>query len=77
MEMTIGGKTVPRFFYFIANTDPGSNAGMPRLSLSMGLTSDELPVGFELDAPAGTDRRLLGIGLALERILKPVPAPPQ
>ena len=77
MEMTIGGKTVQRFFYFIANTDPGSNAGMPRLSLSMGLTSDELPVGFELDAPAGTDRRLLGIGLALERILKPVPAPPQ
>jgi len=73
MELTIGGKTVPTFFFFIANTDPGSNAGIPGLSLPMGLTSEGLPVGIELDGPAGSDRRLLGIGLALERVLTPVP----
>jgi mandelamide amidase len=28
-----------------------------------------------LDGPAGSDRRLLGIGLALEKVLEPMPAP--
>ncbi len=74
-EMTVGDQKVPVFFVFIANTDPGSNAGIPGLSLPLGLTSDGLPVGVALDGPAGSDRRLLGIGLALEKVLKPVPAP--
>ncbi len=74
-EMTVNGNKVPVFFFFIANTDPGSNAAIPGLSLPLGLTSEGLPVGIALDAPAGSDRRLLGIGLALERILKPVPGP--
>jgi len=73
--MTVGDQKVPVFFVFIANTDPGSNAGIPGLSLPLGLTSDGLPVGVALDGPAGSDRRLLGIGLALEKVLKPVPAP--
>jgi Asp-tRNA(Asn)/Glu-tRNA(Gln) amidotransferase A subunit family amidase len=39
------------------------------------VTSDGLPVGVALDGPAGSDRRLLGIGLAVQRVLKPVPGP--
>jgi mandelamide amidase len=74
-ELTIGDKKVPTFFYFISNTDPGSNAGIPGLSLPMGLTREGVPAGLELDGPVGSDRRLLGIGLALEKVLKPLPPP--
>jgi Asp-tRNA(Asn)/Glu-tRNA(Gln) amidotransferase A subunit family amidase len=75
--MVVNGKTVPTFFTFIANTDPGSNAGIPGLTLPMGVTSDGLPVGLALDGPAGSDRRLLGVGLALEPLLGATPAPPR
>ncbi len=50
------------------NIAPGSTAGLPGLVLPAGLV-DGLPVAIELDGPAGTDRKLLGIGLAFEEIL--------
>jgi mandelamide amidase len=34
-----------------------------------------LPVGIELDGPAGNDRRLISIGLALERLFGALPPP--
>jgi Asp-tRNA(Asn)/Glu-tRNA(Gln) amidotransferase A subunit family amidase len=74
-ELSLNGKTLPTFFTFISNTDPGSNAGIPGLSLPMGMTANGLPLGMALDGPAGSDRRLLAIGLALESTLGPVPAP--
>jgi Asp-tRNA(Asn)/Glu-tRNA(Gln) amidotransferase A subunit family amidase len=40
-----------------------------------GLTHGGLPVAMEFDAPAGTDRGLLALGLAVERALGPVAAP--
>ncbi len=74
-EVILNGKPVPTFGTFIRNTDPGSNAGIPGLSLPVGRTGDGLPVGLELDGPAGSDRRLLAIGLALEKLFPPLPAP--
>jgi mandelamide amidase len=71
----LNGQDVPTFFTFIRNTDPASNAGTPGLSLPVGLTRDGLPVGMELDGPAGSDRALLAIGAALEAIFPPLPAP--
>ena len=50
------------------NIAPGSTAGLPGLVLPAGL-ADGLPVAIELDGPAGTDRQLLGIGLAIEAML--------
>lgn len=50
------------------NISPGSTAGLPGLVLPAGLAHG-LPVAIELDGPAGTDRKLLGIGLAIEAIL--------
>lgn len=50
------------------NIAPGSTAGLPGLVLPAGL-SNGLPVAIELDGPAGCDRHLLGIGLAVEAIL--------
>ena len=70
-----GGAPADEFGTFIRNTDPGSNAGLPGLSLPAGMTSDGLPVGMELDGPVGSDRKLLAIGLAMEAIFGSLPAP--
>ena len=70
-----GGAPADTFGSFIRNTDPGSNAGIPGLSLPAGLTAGGLPVGIELDGPLGSDTRLLGIALAFETVLGRTPAP--
>lgn len=68
--------SVPTFMGVIRNTDPGSNAGLPGLQLPAGLgPTSGLPVGIELDGPAGSDRHLIAIGLALERVLGRLPPP--
>ena len=62
----LAGETVPTFPTFIHNTDPGSTAGIPGISIPAGLSSDGLPIGIALDGPAGSDRRLLAVARALE-----------
>jgi mandelamide amidase len=66
---------VDEFGTYIRNTDPGSNAGIPGLSIPAGLTSGGLPVGLELDGPLGSDDKLLGIGMAVEALLGSLSAP--
>jgi len=44
------------FGRFIRNTDPGSNAGLPGLSLFAGMTPGGLPVGLEIDGRASVVR---------------------
>ena len=76
MPATPESSSVDTFIAYIQNTDPGSNAGLPGIQLPMGLgASTRLPVGLELDGPAGSDGRLLAIGLALERVLGRLPPP--
>src|SRR5580693_5017115 len=68
--------SVANFVLFIQNTDPGSDAGVPGIQVPMALgASTKLPVGLELDGPAGSDRRLVAIGMALEGIFGRLPAP--
>src|SRR4051812_23935692 len=75
-EMSInGGAPVPTFDTMIRNTDPGSNAGIPGLSLFAGMTPGGLPVGLEIDGPVGSDTRLLALGLSIEAILGNPPPP--
>ncbi|UPJ58000.1 indoleacetamide hydrolase [Bradyrhizobium sp. 192] len=68
--------TLENFALFIQNTDPGSNAGIPgiQIPIALGATS-KLPIGLELDGPAGNDRRLLAIGIALDDVFGRLPAP--
>jgi Asp-tRNA(Asn)/Glu-tRNA(Gln) amidotransferase A subunit family amidase len=67
---------LPTFLLFIQNTDPGSNAGVPGLSIPAGLgPTTGLPVGIEIDGPRGSDQRLLAIGMAIEKVLGPTPKP--
>ena len=70
-----GGTPIDEMNAFLRNTSPGSNAGIPGLSLPAGLSVDGLPVGLELDGPTGSDRRLLAIGVAFEQLLGALPAP--
>jgi mandelamide amidase len=67
---------VPTFKTLIRNTDPGSNAGLPGISLQAGLTAEGLPVGLELDGPLGSDRHLLAVAAAIARALPRLPSPP-
>ncbi|CAD6541594.1 Mandelamide hydrolase [Paraburkholderia hiiakae] len=70
-----GAAPIDEMEAYLRNTDPASNAGIPGLALPAGLVNARLPVGLELDGPAGGDRRLLAIGLAFEAILGTLPAP--
>ncbi|MEZ5657821.1 MAG: indoleacetamide hydrolase [Burkholderiaceae bacterium] len=62
--------SIQNFGLVIQNTDPGSNAGLPGLQIPAGLgPASGLPVGLELDGPAGSDRELIAIGMAIEALL--------
>lgn len=68
--------SLANFLLFIQNTDPGSNAGVPGIQLPIALgASSKLPVGLELDGPAGSDRKLLAVGMAMEKLFGRLPAP--
>ena len=71
----LNGRQVPTFPTYIRNTGPTSIAGLPGLSIPIGLTKSGLPVGLEFDGPSWHDRGLLSIGLAAEQIFTPLPAP--
>ena len=51
--------SVPVFPAMIHNTGPGSNAGLPGVSVPIGSTASGLPVGLALDGPRGRDVELL------------------
>ncbi len=71
----LNGQAVPTFATFIHNTDPGSIAGIPGISVPAGLTEAGLPVGIELDGPAGSDRHLLAVARLMENALPPAARP--
>ncbi len=73
--LDVNGRRLPFTTAIARNIDPGSTAGLPGLVLPAGLTADGLPVALEFDAPAGADRRLLALGVSLERVLGRLPAP--
>lgn len=65
------------FDAYTRNTEPGSIAGVPGLSLPSGLTSSGLPVGLALDGAAHSDSHLLAVAAALEPILGAIAPPPR
>ncbi|WP_051332306.1 indoleacetamide hydrolase [Cucumibacter marinus] len=73
--VTLNGRSVATFAAFIRNTDPGSNAGLPGISMPIGTTIDGLPIGMELDGPGGSDRSLLAIAQALATAIDCRPRP--
>src|SRR3954452_11368982 len=68
--------SLENFALFIQNTDPGSNAGIPGIQIPIALGArSKLPIGLELDGPAGSDRRLLAVGMALDAVFGRLPPP--
>src|SRR3954453_13497908 len=51
------------------HTLSASSVGLPGISLPVGLSRAGLPIGIELDAPLGSDRRLLNLARGIEGIL--------
>lgn len=62
------GRELPAFPTWVRNVDAASCAGIPAISLPCGRDREGLPVGVELDAPPGQDRRLLAIARCVESI---------
>ena len=71
----LNGQKVPTFPTFIRNADPGSNAGIPGITVNAGMSASGLPIGIAVDGPANSDRELLAIALAMEQVLGRAPAP--
>jgi amidase len=51
-----------------AYTGPWNGAGLPAMSLPVGVTSDGLPVGVQLIGPARSEARLLGLAASVEPV---------
>jgi mandelamide amidase len=75
LETTLNGKTVPFAPPISRNISPGSTGGLPGIVVPADLDHEGLPVCLELDGPAGSDRDLLSIGLAIESVLGHLPPP--
>jgi mandelamide amidase len=72
----IDGEPYEALNWGIRNVEPAAFAGLPSLSIPVGLTeTEQLPVGLLIDGPAGEDRRVLAIGKAFERALPGTPPP--
>jgi mandelamide amidase len=74
-EVDIRGQKVSLLVAMGRNTALGGCASMASLVLPGGMTSNGLPIGLEFDALEGSDRALLALGLSLEKVLEPTPAP--
>jgi len=74
-KIPVDGKWVDEFELVLSNTRWGATLGAPSLNVPAGLTSG-LPVGLLLQGPPGEDARILGLGIAVENVLGPIPPPP-
>ncbi|WP_321816580.1 MULTISPECIES: indoleacetamide hydrolase [unclassified Paraburkholderia] len=74
-SMIHNGQNVGVFATFTRNTEPGSNAGVPGITLPAGIASNGLPVGLALDAAAGMDRELIAITRDIETALGQISRP--
>lgn len=63
--------SIENFQTLIRNTDPGSNIGLPGLSLPIGKGAKlQLPIGLEIDGLPHQDSEILAIGVTLEEIFR-------
>jgi indoleacetamide hydrolase len=73
--LLIGGRKVSFEDAMSRNIAPGSTVGAPGLVIPAGLSANGMPVALEFDGPTGSDRALLGLGIAAEHALGTVPPP--
>ncbi len=71
---TIAGEEVSELS-LAKNTVPTSGAGLPGISIPLGLTGNGLPTGIEIDGAYGHDRELLDLARRAQAVFDTVPAP--
>src|SRR5262249_37198225 len=75
-KIPVNGKWVDELQLILSNTNWGARAGAPARNIPAGLAMG-LPVGLMLQGIPGGDTQILSIGLAVERVLGPLPPPTQ
>jgi mandelamide amidase len=73
-SFTIAGQQVDDRF-LAHNTVPTSGAGLPGISIPIGLSTGGLPIGLEIDAAHGEDNRLFDLAGRVEALFGTLPAP--
>ncbi|MEV0069354.1 amidase family protein [Amycolatopsis sp. NPDC050768] len=73
-RFTIAGEEVDELV-LARNTVPTSGAGLPGISIPLGLTGNGLPLGIEIDGAHGRDRELLDLARRAQAVFGTVPAP--
>jgi Asp-tRNA(Asn)/Glu-tRNA(Gln) amidotransferase A subunit family amidase len=66
----IGGERVSTLLAYLRNTDPGSVAGQPSVSVPAGTTASGLPVGLCFEGRAGADARILDLAAGFEQLAR-------
>lgn len=70
----IGGQEVS--YMTLANhTIPASAAGLPGISIPIGLSHNKLPIGLEIDGPYGRDKSLLHLARRVEAVVGALSSP--
>jgi len=70
----IAGQAVDRVM-LAKNVSPSSCAGLPGISLPMGLSAGGLPIGLEIDGPWGGDASVLDIAARVFAAIGQIPGP--
>ena len=73
-KIRVNGQWVDEASYIWSMQFWSARLGVPSLSVPSGLTAG-LPVGLLLQGEAGSDSRILGLGIAVENVLGPLAAP--
>ena len=74
VPFAIAGQIVDRLL-LAKNVFPSSCAGLPGISLPVGLSSSGLPIGMEIDGPWGSDQTILDIAARVFSITGELPGP--
>ncbi len=75
-EIIHNGRLVNAGLTITRNTRFSPALGVPAVCFPAGLTSNKLPVGFDLTGAAGSDVDLLALAMGLEQALGRLPPPP-
>jgi mandelamide amidase len=73
-EVDIAGKVVS-VLTIAKNTFPSSCAGLPGITVPVGLSTNGMPIGLEIDGRQGDDVRLLDISAKISEIFGEIAAP--
>jgi mandelamide amidase len=73
-QYTVAGHAVKRIT-LARNTFPSSCAGLPGITLPIGLSSQGLPISMEIDGPRGHDVSLLSVAARVSAVIGTIAAP--